>query len=295
MALGTGLNYFADKFPERFFDVGIAEGHAATFAAGLASQGYKPVVALYSSFLQRAYDSVIHDAALQKLPVVFGIDRAGLVGDDGPTHHGVFDLSYLRVVPNLVVMAPKDEFELKRMLFTALKYEKGPIAMRYPRGSGIGISLDSPVKEIKIGKSEIVVMGKDVLIIGIGPVVYNALKAREILSESNIDVQVVNARFVKPLDEALLKKMFQKFNLIITLEDNAIQGGMGSAIGELLLQTTNTDVVLHKIGIPDKFVEQGTLAELYEQVGLDVNGIVKVVKEKMKLIKPRKRGLKKWI
>jgi len=151
------------------------------------------------------------------------------------------------------------------------------------------------VKEIKIGKSEIVVMGKDVLIIGIGPVVYNALKAREILSESNIDVQVVNARFVKPLDEALLKKMFQKFNLIITLEDNAIQGGMGSAIGELLLQTTNTDVVLHKIGIPDKFVEQGTLAELYEQVGLDVNGIVKVVKEKMKLIKPRKRGLKKWI
>ncbi|MBC8183420.1 1-deoxy-D-xylulose-5-phosphate synthase [candidate division KSB1 bacterium] len=295
MALGTGLIHFADKFPERFFDVGIAEGHAVTFAAGLASQGYKPVVTLYSSFLQRAYDSVIHDVALQNLPVVFGIDRAGLVGDDGPTHHGVFDLSFLRIVPNLVVMAPKDEFELKRMLYTALKYEKGPIAMRYPRGSGIGIALDSLIKEIEIGKSEVIAQGKDALIIGIGPVVYNALKAREILSGLNIDVQVVNARFVKPLNEAFFKKMFQKFELIITLEDNAIQGGFGSAIGELLLQTPDTNVILHKIGIPDEFIEQGTLAELYEQVGLDVNGIVKAVKEKMKLIKPRKRGLKKWI
>jgi 1-deoxy-D-xylulose-5-phosphate synthase len=291
MALGTGLIHFADKFPERFFDVGIAEGHAVTFAAGLASQGYKAVVALYSSFLQRAYDNVIHDVALQKLPVVFGIDRAGLVGDDGPTHHGVFDLSHLRVIPNLVVMAPKDELELKRMLYTALNYDKGPVAIRYPRGSGVGIDLDIQIDEIEIGKSEVLTEGKDVLIIGIGPVVYTALKAREKLLEQNIDVQVINARFAKPLDEELFKELFKKFKLIITLEDNAIQGGFGSAINELLIQSANNDVMLHRIGIPDKFIEQGTPAELYEQIGLDVNGIVTAVKNKYKLIKTPKRGI----
>ena len=295
MALGTGLIHFADKFPQRFFDVGIAEGHAVTFAAGLATQGYKPVVALYSSFLQRAYDSLIHDVALQNLSVIFGIDRAGLVGDDGPTHHGVFDLSYLRIIPNLVVMAPKDEFELKRMLYTALKYEKGPIAMRYPRGSGIGVALDTPIKILEIGKSEVMAKGKDALIIGIGPVVYNAMKAREKLLALKIDVQVINARFVKPLDDELLNSMFKKFKLIITLEDNAIQGGFGSAVNELLIQSSANDVILHRIGIPDEFIEQGTPAQLYEQLGLDVDGIVKTVSEKINLIKHRKRGLKKWI
>lgn len=295
MSIGTGLIHFADKFPDRFFDVGIAEGHAVTFAAGLAAQGYKPVVALYSSFLQRAYDSVIHDVALQKLPVVFAIDRAGLVGDDGPTHHGVFDLSYLRVVPNLIVMAPKDEFELKRMLYTALKYEKGPIALRYPRGSGVGVPLDAPIKELEIGKGEVVANGKDAVIIAVGTVVYNALKAREILLEENIDVQVVNARFIKPLDEELLNNQFEKFNLIVTVEDNAIQGGFGSAVSELLLQGDHDDVVLHKIGIPDEFIEQGSISQLYQQVGLDADSIANTISDKIKLMKTRKRGLKKWL
>ena len=295
MSIGTGLIYFADRFPDRFFDVGIAEGHAVTFAAGLAAQGYKPVVAIYSSFLQRAYDSVIHDVALQKLPVVFAIDRAGLVGDDGPTHHGVFDLSYLRVVPNLIVMAPKDEFELKRMLYTALKYEKGPLALRYPRGSGVGVPLDAPIKELEIGKGEVAANGKDAVIIAVGTVVYNALKAREILLEENIDVQVVNARFIKPLDEELLNNQFEKFNLIVTVEDNAIQGGFGSAVSELLNQGDHDDVVLHTIGIPDEFIEQGTLSQLYQQVGLDPDSIANTISDKIKLMKTRKPGLKKWL
>jgi len=294
MALGTGLIHFADKFPDRFFDVGIAEGHAVTFAAGLATQGYKPVVTLYSSFLQRAYDSVIHDVALQKLPVVFGIDRAGLVGDDGPTHHGVFDLSYLRVVPNLVVMAPKDELELKRMLYTATKYDS-PIALRYPRGSGIGVSLDVPIEEMEIGKGEVLATGKDAVIIGIGTIVYNALKAREILLKKNIDIQVVNARFVKPLDEKLLHEMFDRFKLIFTVEDNAIQGGFGSAVNELLIRSDYNNIELEMLGIPDEFIEQGTPAQLYQQIGLDAESIANTIFDKIKLQKTQKRGLKKWL
>ncbi len=295
MALGTGLIHFADKYPERFFDVGIAEGHAVTFAAGLACQGLKPVVALYSSFLQRAYDSIIHDVALQKLAVVFAIDRAGLVGDDGPTHHGVFDLSYLRIIPNLVVMAPKDELELKRMLLTAVNYQNGPIALRYPRGSGIGVNLAVPVTEVEIGRAEILAKGKDVLIVAVGPVVYNALKAREKLLAQHIEVMVVNARFIKPLDEELFCELFKKFSLIVTLEDNSIQGGFGSALNELLVQKADKHIMLHRLGIPDWFIEQGALDELYRQVGLDVEGIVKAVSEKYKWMKSRRRGLKKWL
>ena len=295
MALGTGLVSFAEEHPGRFFDVGIAEGHAVTFAAGLASQGFRPVAAIYSSFLQRAYDSVIHDVALQKLPVILALDRAGLVGDDGPTHHGVFDLSYLRVVPNLIVMAPKDERELRNMVYTASKYKEGPVAIRYPRGNGIGVPLDEPMRELEIGKSEVVAAGKDILLLGIGTMVNHALKAREILSKENIQAEVINARFVKPLDKDLLQQKFKKFPIIVTIEDNAIQGGFGSAVIELMIESTSKKATIYRLGIPDEFIEQGTPAELYEQVGLDAKGIAGFVSEKYNLFKKKKRSLKKWL
>ncbi len=296
MALGTGLIGFADKYPDRFFDVGIAEGHAVTFAAGLATQGIRPVAAIYSSFLQRAYDSVIHDVALQKLPVILAIDRAGLVGEDGPTHHGVFDLSYLRTVPNLVTMSPKDEGELRNMLFTAVEYQDGPVAIRYPRGSGRGVDLNQPMQELEIGKAEIVAHGKDVLIIAIGPFVYHALEAHKKISEDNIGLQVINARFVKPLDKVLFTKMFKKFRLIYTLEDNAIQGGLGSAIAELLTETDASDVKLIRLGIPDRFIEHGAPKQLYQELGLDADSIARHIIHGFRgLKKKQRRRLKIWV
>lgn len=292
MSLGTGLNKFSEEHPDRFYDVGIAEGHAITFAAGLATQGFRPVAAIYSSFLQRAFDSVIHDIALQKLPVIIALDRAGLVGDDGPTHHGVFDLSYLRIIPNLVLMVPRDERELRNMIYTAVKYEKGPIALRYPRGSGIGVPVDQPCEELEIGKAEIVVPGEDLLIVVVGPVIYQALKAREILKKFHLNAEVINARFVKPLDEELFKKKFEKFHYIFTVEENAILGGFGSALMELLAATKLKNVHIHPIGIPDQFIEQGTPAELRQQVGLDADGIANMIKKNYDLFKKKKLSLK---
>ena len=295
MALGTGLIHFAKQHPDRFCDVGIAEGHAVTFAAGLASQGYRPIVAIYSSFLQRAYDSLIHDVALQNLPVIFAIDRAGLVGDDGPTHHGVFDLSYLRIIPNLVVMAPKDELELKQMLYTALKYDNGPIALRYPRGTGIGVSLNVPYEQLAIGEAEVVQKGNDVLIIGIGTAVYNALKSSELLSEKQIRAQVINARFVKPLDEKLFTKMFDQFQLIVTVEDNAIEGGFGSEIAELIAKHNKNDISLIRVGIPDQFIEHGSIPQLQKQIGLDAENIAQRILNHLDVLKNKKRGIKRWL
>ena len=295
MALGTGLVPFAEQHPDRFFDVGIAEGHAVTFAAGLASQGFRPVAAIYSTFLQRAYDSVIHDVALQKLPVIFALDRAGLVGEDGPTHHGVFDLSYLRVVPNLVIMAPKDELELKNMIYTALKYEEGPIAFRYPRGSGFGISLDKPFQELEIGKAEIMAKGSDVLIIAVGPLAYHALEARKQLLQENIHAEVINARFIKPLDEKLFFQKFKKFRLIFTIEDNAIKGGFGSAISELLAETEHRTIKLYRLGIPDQFIEHGSQAELYQEVGLDAESIANLISQKYRSLAGIKKTLSRWL
>ena len=229
MPQGTGLELFASRYPERFFDVGIAEQHAVTFAAGLATEGFRPVVAVYSTFLQRAYDQIIHDVCLQKLPVVFAMDRGGLVGEDGPTHHGVFDLSFLRHIPNMVLMAPKDELELQQMLKTAIDHP-GPIAVRYPRGNGVGLPLPDEWEPLAIGKAEVLREGDDILLIGIGSTVYPALEAANQLHRQGIEATVVNARFVKPLDQELILRLAKKIGQVLTVEENALQGGFGSAV-----------------------------------------------------------------
>lgn len=279
MQLGTGLAEFAEKFPTRFFDVGIAEGHAVTFAAGLASQGFKPVCAIYSSFLQRAYDMIIHDAALQKLPIIFAIDRAGLVGDDGPTHHGAYDIAFLRTIPNMTIMAPKDEEELRHMLHTAVNFFDGPIAIRYPRGLAHGVRLSDTFKELPIGLSECLRQGRDIAVIAFGHVVYNALEAAELLHESDgMDITVINARFVKPIDQSMLARLALVNKLIITVEDGTLKGGLGSEIAEFYKGHGINHVELIRLGIPDSFVDHGDPATLYEQIGISTKGIVNAVR-----------------
>jgi 1-deoxy-D-xylulose-5-phosphate synthase len=266
MRLGTGLKAFSEKYPDRFFDVGICEQHAVTFATGLALGGYIPVCAIYSTFLQRAYDQIIHDVALNNVKVIFAIDRGGLVGEDGPTHHGSFDLSYLRLIPNLTIMAPKDENELQHMLYSALKYP-GPVAIRYPRSAGEGIELDWEFKEIPLGKAELIKDGKDLTIIAIGNLVYQALKAAEDLEKEGVSLAVINARFVKPLDEELILAFAKKTGKIITVEENALIGGLGSAVCELLADK-NISVKIKRIGLPDKFIEHGDLKTLKRKYAL---------------------------
>ncbi len=278
---GTGLNFVQKAFPNRYFDVGIAEEHAVTFAAGLATQGIKPVVAIYSTFLQRAFDQIIHDVALQKLHVIFAIDRGGLVGADGPTHHGVFDLSYLRMIPNLILMAPKDENELRNMLFTATKYEKGPVAIRYPRGSGLGVQLDSDFKEIEIGKAEIIKKGSHVAMLAIGIMVEYANQSLQILSEKGINAEIVNMRFVRPLDTEMLDQIASEFEYIVTLEENSPIGGFGSAVLEYY-NSQNIYKNILRISLPDQFVEQGTQKELHQNLEIDANGIAKRIIEFIK-------------
>ncbi|WP_456419803.1 1-deoxy-D-xylulose-5-phosphate synthase [Thermovibrio sp.] len=279
MPSGTGLDKFKEKFPERYFDVGIAEQHAVTFAAGLAKEGLKPVVAIYSTFLQRAYDQIIHDVALQELPVVFAIDRAGLVGEDGATHHGIFDLSYLRSIPNMVVAAPKDEEELRHLLYTAIKSDK-PFAVRYPRGRGYGVKIREPLKEIPIGTWEVLKEGKDVLILATGWPVYQALEAAKELEREGISAAVVNARFVKPIDGELLKELAKKHEIIITVEENTVKGGFGSAVDEFLSPWYCGKLV--NLGIPDKFIEHGSQQILRNLVGIDKEGIKKAIMENIK-------------
>jgi 1-deoxy-D-xylulose-5-phosphate synthase len=269
---GTGLSPFAKRFPERFFDVGIAEQHALTFAAGLAAEGYRPVAAIYSTFTQRAYDQVFHDICLQKLPVTIALDRAGLVGDDGPTHHGAFDISFLRHLPELTVMAPKDENELQHMVKTAI-YSGRPISLRYPRGAGFGVTLDRDLKEIEIGRGELLVDGNDLTIVAIGSTVYPALEAADLLRERGIFASVVNARFVKPLDRELLLAEAAKTGVLVTVEENALLGGFGSAVLELLSDEGLNQVRVKRIGIPDSFVEQGSQAQLRADLGLNGAGI----------------------
>ncbi len=271
MPAGTGLNGFAEAFPERFFDVGIAEQHAVTFAAGLACRGLRPVVAIYSTFLQRAYDSVLHDVCLQNLPVSFALDRGGLVGADGPTHHGVFDLSYLRHIPNLVLMAPRNEFELKRAMLTAIEHD-GPFAYRYPRGNGEGLSLAQPVEALQIGKGEILREGKDAAIIAVGNMVAEALQAADLLAKQGVELLVADGRFIKPLDESLILDLTERVPLLLTAEENALQGGFGSAVLELLADQGISLPVL-RIGIADHYVEQGTQSQLRERIGIDARAI----------------------
>ena len=274
---GTGLDILREKFPLNYFDVGIAEEHAVTFASGLATQGMIPVVAIYSTFLQRAFDQIVHDVALQHLHVVFVLDRAGLVGADGPTHHGTFDLTYLRLIPHMVIMAPKDEAELRNMLYTATEYKDGPVAIRYPRGSAIGVSLSESFESLLIGKGERLRSGKDVALLAVGSMVQFANKAANELSKEGIAVEVINMRFVKPLDENMLDEIARQNKKIITLEENTIVGGFGSGVLEYFSQKNYKNDIL-RIGLPDWFVEHGTQAELYKMLEIDVDGIIKKTK-----------------
>ncbi|MDD2500639.1 MAG: 1-deoxy-D-xylulose-5-phosphate synthase [Geobacter sp.] len=278
---GTGLNFFSDALPDRFFDVGIAEQHGVCFAAGLAADGFKPVTAIYSSFMQRAYDQVFHDVCLQNLPVVIAMDRAGLVGDDGPTHHGVFDLSFMRHLPGLTFMAPKDENELRHMLKTALEL-KAPVALRYPRGAGYGVPLDKKIECLPIGKGELLREGTDLTIVAIGSTVMPAYKAAEQLAEQGISAAVVNARFIKPLDADLILGQAKATGKIVTVEENVLQGGFGSAVLELLQDNDMSQVKVKRIGIPDQYIEQGTQAQLRKDVGIDAEGIAAAVQAFLK-------------
>lgn len=276
---GTGLNILQEVMPERVIDVGIAEGHAVTFAAGMACEGMIPVCAIYSTFLQRAFDHLVHDCALQHLHVVFALDRAGLAGADGPTHHGVLDLCYLRSVQGIVLMAPKDEQELRDMLYSAIyHYQDGPVAIRYPRGNSLGVPI-LPMKALALGKGEILRSGRDIAIIAIGNMAEKSFSAAELLEQDGIVAEVVNARFVKPLDTELLDDICSRFEKILTVEDGQIQGGFGSAVLEYVGTRHNrhVDVMLH--GIPDEIVEHGTQEELWADLGLDAPGIAAKVKE----------------
>jgi 1-deoxy-D-xylulose-5-phosphate synthase len=269
---GTGLSKFKEQFPDRFFDVGIAEQHAVVYAAGLAKQGLKPVCAIYSTFLQRAYDAIIHDVCLQELSVVFAIDRAGLVGDDGPTHHGCFDLSYLRHIPNLTVMAPKDGNELRHMVFTAINLGK-PVAVRYPRGYSSNIK-KIDLQFLDIGKCEVVKQGSMLTIVSIGTVFQDALRASEILQEKGIETTLINARFVKPLDDSIADYISRTGKAII-IEENSVKGGFGSAVLELCHEN-NIKPDIKLMGIPDKFIEQGSQDQLRKDCGLDFENIVRI-------------------
>ncbi len=277
MPEGTGLAEFGQRYPERFLDVGIAEQHAVTFAAGLATEGYRPVVAIYSTFLQRAFDQIVHDICLPNLPVTFAIDRAGLVGEDGPTHHGNFDITYLRSLPNMTLMAPKDENELRNMFYTALSHP-GPVAIRFPRGNALGVSIDPDYQTIPIGNAEILKEGKDLLIVALGSTVYPALEAAGALEDDGLAVGVVNCRFAKPLDSRL-GELAASTGRILVVEENVRQGGLGGAILELLNDMDITNVKIRRIGLPDQFVEQGPTAILRKKYGLNAPGILKEAKD----------------
>ncbi len=280
MQSGTGLERFAEEFPDRFYDIGIAEQHAVTFAAGLALEGMKPVVAIYSTFLQRAYDQILQDVGLQNLPVVFALDRGGIVGEDGPTHQGLFDFSYLRHIPNLIIMVPKDEDELQQMMKTAIECPS-PVAFRYPRGKGEGVKRNPVLRSIEIGKGEVLREGGDLLILAIGTTVYPSIRAAERLDASGIHAAVINTRFLKPLDGDLIGEWARKIGKILTVEENVLQGGFGSAVLELLQEKGLSSVHVKRLGIPDLFVEHGPPSLLRAKYGIDEAGIYRAVKEMM--------------
>ncbi len=276
---GTGLSGFAKEFPERFFDVGIAEQHGVTFAAGLAAEGLRPVFAVYSSFLQRAYDQVFHDVCLQDLPVTFALDRGGVVGSDGPTHHGAFDISYLRHLPNMTLMAPKDENELQHMLATAINLGR-PAAIRYPRGNGYGVPLEQTLKPIAVGQAETLRSGDDGVVLALGSMVRPALEAATMLEEQHgLRLTIVNARFVKPLDAELILQLARKHGTLITIEENVLQGGFGTAVLELLEEHNLSGTRVLRLGYPDSYIPQGEQHELRSMLGLDSTGIAASARE----------------
>jgi 1-deoxy-D-xylulose-5-phosphate synthase len=290
MATGTGLDLFRKEFPDRFYDVGIAEQHAVTFAAGLAISGLLPVVAIYSTFLQRAYDQLIQDVCLQDLPIILALDRAGVVGEDGPTHHGVFDLSYLRHMPGLVVMAPKDEGELRHMLYTATLVRK-PVAIRYPRGAGVGADIEEELRVIDIGKGEILKQGEDVCLLAVGRMVEAAIYAAELLEQRGISTSVVNMRFVKPMDKEILRWAAERHLLVVTIEENSLIGGFGSGVLEFY-EVENINVSVTRIGIPDEFVPHGSTKRLLAEIGLDPGGIAYRVSREISALKRPSRSRK---
>ena len=281
---GTGLKPFQEKYPDRIFDVGIAEQHAVTFSAGLAAGGLRPVVAIYSTFLQRAYDQIFHDVCLQKLPVVFALDRAGLVGEDGPTHHGVFDLAFLRTIPGIIIMAPKDENEMQNMLKSAFEYNM-PTAIRYPRGKAVGMPMAPPEEWeiLPLGKGEIIRKGIDLAILAVGNMVYPSFLAAEKLSNYGIQSYLVNMRFIKPIDRQMVVDMAKKTGHIVTIEENTLEGGFGSAVMEVLHDEGIRDCVVQNIGIPDKFIEHGNMHILREKYGLTSDGIVEQIKNSLRV------------
>ncbi len=285
MPQGTGLDDFATEFPGRFYDVGIAEQHGITFAAGLAVEGFVPVVAIYSTFMQRAYDQILHDVCLQNLPVVLAMDRGGIVGADGQTHQGLFDFSYLRHIPNLIAMAPKDENELQHMLKTAVHCGR-PVSLRYPRGNGWRGFLDEEIKELPIGKAEVLREGRDLTLLAIGSTVKAALEAASQLHNRGIESTVVNARFIKPLDADLLGSLAADIKRVITVDENALQGGFGSAVLELFEEKGLTGIQVKRLGVPDNFVEHGSQAYLRHKYGIDTEGIVKAAKAFLEVRSP---------
>jgi len=302
MADGTGLKYLAKEMPERFFDVGIAEQHAVTMSAGMRLQGVRPIVAIYSTFLQRAYDQIVHDIAIQHIPVFFCLDRGGLVGADGPTHHGALDLSYLRCIQGMVIMAPKDENELKDMMFTGLQYDQGPIAMRYPRGNGLGVEILDTYTQLEIGKGEVLSDGGDAAILAVGAMVRHATEAATLLSQYGYSVTVVNMRFVKPLDTDLLLQICGRHDAVITVEDNVLMGGFGSGVVEEIYGQAFVDKGLkrdpkfsekisrlrvERLGLPDQIIDHGDNKVLYERVGLSPQQIADRTKDLIE----RQRGV----
>ncbi|MGP1908486.1 1-deoxy-D-xylulose-5-phosphate synthase [Metabacillus indicus] len=288
MPVGSKLEKFAAEFPDRMFDVGIAEQHATTMAAGLAAQDMKPFLAIYSTFLQRAYDQVVHDICRQNLNVFIGIDRSGLVGADGETHQGVFDIAFLRHLPNIVLMMPKDENEGQHMVNTAIKYNDGPIALRYPRGNGIGVKMDAELKEIPIGTWEVIRPGTDAVILTFGTTIEMALEAAESLAKKDLSVRVVNARFIKPLDESMLSEIFEEKLPVLTIEEAVLQGGFGSAVLEFAQENGYSDAVIDRMGIPDRFIEHGSVGKLLDEIGMTAahaeDRIISISKEKEKRV-----------
>ncbi|HSP20841.1 MAG TPA: 1-deoxy-D-xylulose-5-phosphate synthase [Planococcus sp. (in: firmicutes)] len=291
MPVGSKLVGFASEFPDRFYDVGIAEQHAMTMSAGLATQGMKPFLAIYSTFLQRAYDQVVHDVCRQNLNVFIGIDRAGLVGADGETHQGVFDVAFLRNLPNMVIMMPKDENEGQHMVKTAVDYNGGPIALRYPRGNGLGVPMDSELKNLPIGSWEVLEHGVDAVILTFGTTIPMALHAAEQLREQGINLEVVNARFIKPMDEAMLHSIFGRKIPIITLEEAVLQGGFGSGVLEFAEENEYYGAVIHRLGIPDQFIEHGDVAELMDEIHLNSDEVVRIAKKLTAMQKAESKAL----
>jgi 1-deoxy-D-xylulose-5-phosphate synthase len=291
MGSGTGIDKVQRELPMRTYDVGIAEQHAVTFAGGMATEGYIPVVAIYSTFLQRGYDEILHDVCLQNLHVVFALDRGGLVGADGPTHHGVFDFAYMRSMPNLAIMAPKDENELRHMLKTAVEHS-GPISLRYPRGEGWGVALDAEMQSLPIGKAELLRDGSDVVIAAIGQTVLPALKAAQELAPLGINAAVVNARFVKPLDGELFGALLNRIPRLITVEDHAVTGGFGSALLEFLADENISGVEIKRLGVPDRFIPHGTQDELRKMCGFDKDAIAQAALQIMR--RPKKKSREGW-